>query len=79
MRVVRQNFVLAIGYNLLAVPLAIAGQVTPLLAAVAMSTSSLIVIGNSLRLAWPSRWNRVSQSEASEMTASAPNMIAPAQ
>ena len=50
MRVVRQNFAMAIGYNALAVPVAIAGLATPLVAALAMSLSSLIVVGNSLRL-----------------------------
>jgi Cu2+-exporting ATPase len=48
--VMRQNLALSIGYNALMVPLAVAGFVTPWLAAAAMSSSSLLVMANSCRL-----------------------------
>lgn len=49
-RILRQNLAWAIGYNALAMPLAVAGLLTPWLAALGMSASSLLVVGNALRL-----------------------------
>jgi P-type Cu+ transporter len=48
-RIIRQNLAWAFGYNLLLVPLAAAGILPPVLAALTMATSSVTVVGNALR------------------------------
>ncbi len=50
MSVIRQNFLWALAYNLIAVPVAVAGYLSPWLAALGMSVSSLVVVLNALRL-----------------------------
>jgi Cu2+-exporting ATPase len=66
-RLVRQNMAIAIVYNLLAVPLAVTGFVTPLVAAVAMSASSIIVVANAARLRGRT-WKRRSGAAAPAFT-----------
>jgi Cu2+-exporting ATPase len=48
--VIRQNLAWAFGYNLIAVPLAVSGALHPIVSALLMATSSLVVVSNSLRL-----------------------------
>jgi Cu2+-exporting ATPase len=50
MQVVQQNLAWALAYNLVAVPLAVAGLLAPWAAGLGMAASSLVVVGNAMRL-----------------------------
>ncbi len=49
-KIIRENLGWAFAYNLVAVPLAAFGLISPVIAAISMATSSLLVVGNSMRL-----------------------------
>ncbi len=49
-RTIKQNILFSLGYNVFAISLAVAGFVIPLVAAISMSISSLVVVGNSMRI-----------------------------
>jgi Cu+-exporting ATPase len=53
---IKQNLYISLGYNAITIPLAMAGYVIPLVAAISMSVSSLLVVGNSMRIRY--KWDK---------------------
>lgn len=64
-KIIRQNLGWAIFYNMIALPLAAMGMIAPYMAAIGMSASSLVVVGNALRLSKLARANRVESPDQS--------------
>jgi Cu+-exporting ATPase len=53
---IKQNLFISLAYNVITIPLAMAGYVIPLVAAISMSVSSLLVVGNSMRIRY--KWKK---------------------
>jgi Cu2+-exporting ATPase len=71
-RIMRQNMLWALAYNAASVPLAALGFVSPLLAALGMSISSIAVIANSLRIALPRPPSRDRSADSPALPRTAP-------
>jgi Cu+-exporting ATPase len=54
---IKQNLLISLAYNAITIPLAMAGYIIPLVAAISMSLSSLLVVGNSMRIRY--KWKKV--------------------
>jgi len=62
LNIIRQNLAWAVAYNLIAIPVAAAGYLSPWMAALGMSASSLLVVANALRL------TRIAEPKSSSST-----------
>jgi Cu2+-exporting ATPase len=79
-RRIRQNLAWALSYNVIAIPLAMTGYLSPLVAAVAMSASSLLVVANSTRALLPATKVGAGDTASGQVAILSPNLrhVAPA-